>query len=446
MSFWSRIFSLPPRLDEQRGSVVNPLHPRDPALATMFGFGNLSSAGVAVTPETALRVAAVYACVRVLSQTIAALPLHVYRRKGADGKERATDHPLYRLLHLKPGLQTSFEWRESLVTHTALRGESFSRIFLDGAGRIDKLELLNPDRVDPFMSNGRVAYRYVPETGGTQYLLDEEVLRIPYLTLDPSKKSMSPIGVHKDTIGKSLVSNEYLATLLKNAAIPKGGIEIPEKLGQQALAALRAEWNQRHSGPENAGNIAIFHGGLKWHSIGMSHDDMQYVELMGLSVAEIARIFGVQPHKIGDLTKATFSNIEQQAIEFVTDTVLPWVRRLEDRMTVSLLTPAEQITHFIAFDLKGLLRGDSTARAALYRVLFAIGALSPNDARRLENMDPLPDEAADKTYIQVSMAPIDKLLDVLLSKGATAPPAGDDDDLQNPKDDGAGETMKRLLS
>jgi HK97 family phage portal protein len=409
-------------------AAVDPKHPRDPALSSIFGGGSVSSAGVSVTPESALRVEAVHACVRVLAETLAALPIHVYRRTASGGKERATDHPLYRILHLKPNdLQTSFEWRETHVAHTALRGESYSRIEMNGAGQIAGLTPLHPDRVWPFMTPaGKMAYRYTPETGGTIYYLDGEILRLPWLNLDPRHKALSPIALHRETIGAALVSSEYQARLFGNSAVPKGGLKVTNPLSPEARNEIRKEWNDKHRGVENAGNIAIFHGGLEWVNIGMTHEDAQYVELQGLSVTAIARIFGVPPHKIADLSKATFSNIEQQAIEFVTDTVLPWVRRWEDRMTLSLLSPAEQQSFFIGFDLKGLLRGDSAARAALYRVLFQIGALTPNDARRLEDMDPLVSPLADESFMQISMSPLSRLMDVLMKPGVTPTVPPDD--------------------
>jgi HK97 family phage portal protein len=397
-------------------SSVNPMHPGDPALASMFGFGSISASGASVTADSSMRVAAVYACVRVLAQAVAQSPLHLYRTMPNGGFARATDHPLYELLHLKPNdWQTSFEWRESSVAHCALRGDAYSRIFLNAAGQIEKLVPLHPDRVWPFLAaNGRIAFRHLPVKGGTEYLLDSEVLRLPGLSFDPTGRSLSPIELHRNTIGNSMVSTEYQGRLWANSAVPKGGIKTPVPLGDEAIKALRKNWNDRHSGPDNAGQIAILHGGLEWVNIGMTNDDAQYVELMQLSISDIARIFGVQPHKIGDLSKATFSNIEQQSIEFVTDTLRPWVDRWEDRMTISLLSPAERRTMKVEFDLNGLLRGDSAARAALYRTLFAIGALKPNDACRLEGLDPLEGEAAEKTYVQINMAPLDQLLDVLM--------------------------------
>ena len=409
-------------------SSVNPKHPRDPALAAMFGFGNISASGASVTADNSMRVAAVYACVRVLAQAVAQVPLHVYRKTAKGGAERATDHPLYDLLHFKPNdWQTSFEWRESSVAHCALRGDAYSKIEIDSRGRVEKLIPLHPDLIWPFLAdNGQIAYRYSAPSGAQQYFLNSEIMRLPGLSFDPTGRSLSPIELHRNSIGNSMTATEYQGNLWRNSAVPKGALFTPPTLTDEAVKAVRKSWNDRHAGPENAGQIAILHGGFDWKNIGMTNDDAQYLELMQFSVSDVARIFGVQPHKIGDLSRATFSNIEMQAIEFVTDTLRPWVRRWEERMMVSLLTPAERQTLKIEFDLNGLLRGDSAARAALYRVLFSIGALKPNDARRLEGLDPLDGESAEQTFVMSNMAPLDKLIDVLMRNGPSKPMPEDD--------------------
>jgi len=423
MSFMSRIGGF-----FTRRSSVNPKHPRDPALAAMFGFGNVSASGASVTADSAMRVAGVYACIRVRSLSMAQIPLHLYKLMSNGGLARATDHPLYEILHLRPNqMQTSFEWRESSVAHCDLRGDAYSRILINGAGRVEALLPLHPDRVWPFESDGRVAYRYFAPDGTIKIYLDHEILRLPGLSFEPFGRSLSPIELHKNTIGNSLTSTEYQGNLWRNSAVPKGGLETPAVLDDPAIKALRKNWNDRHAGPENSGNLAILHGGMKWIDIGMSHDDLQYVELMGMSLSDIARIYGVQPHKIGDLSRATNNNIEQQALEFVVDVIAPMAQRWEQRMTISLLTPAERKIYKIAFDLNGLLRGDSAARAALYRVLFACGALKPQDMRRLEGLDLLEGDAAEQTYVQINMAPLNELLKVLMKKGAPQQ-AGEDDD------------------
>lgn len=434
MTFMSRVG------DFFKRSSVNPKHPRDPQLGAIMGFGTSTASGASVTPDSAMRVAGVYACIRVRALAMAQIPLHLYKMLPNGGLERATDHPLYEILHLRPNTaQTSFEWRESSVAHIDLRGDAYSRILANAAGRVEALLPLNPDRMWPFASDGRVAYRYFNPDGTTKIYLDHEILRLPGLSFDPFGRSLSPIELHKNTIGNSLTSTEYQGHLWRNSAVPKGGIETPVTLDDAAVKAMRMAWNDRHAGPENSGQIALFHGGMKWVDIGMSHDDLQYVELMGMGLSDIARIYGVQPHKIGDLSRSTNNNIEQQALEFVTDVIAPMAQRWEQRMMISLLSPAERKTYKIAFDLNGLLRGDSAARAALYRVLFACGALKPQDMRRLEGLDLLDGDAAEQTYVQINMAPLNQLLEVLMKASVQPPGDGTDDgfdQLKEPKPNG----------
>ncbi len=389
---------------------VNPKHPRDPVLATMFGDPDDPS----ISPDAALRVTAVYACVSLISETLAALPKHVYRRerndKGQETSAKYRDHPLYPIIHDMPvrGM-TSFEWHETQISHTALRGDSFARIILGADGRIRELPPIPNMHIQPFRhSNGDIRYRWWPDgTGPVRILFDDEVLRIPHKLFD-GVNSLSPVGTHRMTIGNALAANKFLRSFYRNSAQPKGALISQEPLNDEAAKALRASWEKRHQGPENAGRIAIFDGGLKWETIGMTMDDAQYIELQNFSVVDIARIYLVPPHKIGELSNATFSNIEHQAIEFVVDTILRWVRRIEQRYNAYLLSPADRAAGvYVAFDLKGLLRGDATARANFYRALFYIGAITPNEIRSAEDMNPY--EGGDAHYVQGATTPIDML-------------------------------------
>lgn len=362
-----------------------------------------------MNPETAMRVTAVYACVSLISETLAALPLHVYQKMG-NQRQRAETHPLYRLLHEMPVAgMTSFEWREMGLSHTALRGDSYSRIVLRQNGSIQELPPILPTHIQPFRArNGRLQYRWTPDGVGRQRILfDDEVLRIPHKMLD-GVHSMSPIQTHKSTIGNALAANRYLQSFYKNSATPKGALITPEVLNAPAAAALRKSWEERHQGPANAGRIAIFDGGMKWESIGMTMDDAQYLELQNFSVTDIARIYLVPPHKIGELSNATFSNIEHQGIAFVVDTILRWVRRVEQRYNAYLLSEADRLMgYYVAFDMNGLLRGDSTARANFYRALFYIGSINPNEIRSREEMNPY--EGGDRYYVQGATTPVDAL-------------------------------------
>jgi len=397
--------------------VVNPKHPRDPVLAAMFA----DPSAVSVTPQSAMRVTAVWASVALIAETLSALPLHVLRymtvTAGVEAA-KATDHPLYYLLHDMPtsGI-TSFEWRELMFTHTALRGDSYARIVLDGAGRVIDLPPILPDHIRPERNRiGRTQYRWWPDgTGPSRVLFDDEVLRLPYKMLD-GLHSMSPIGTHKATIGNALSSAAFLQAFYVNSAQPKGALVSQELLSDDAAKAIRQSWEARHMGPANAGRIAIFDGGMKWENIGMTMDDAQYIELQQFSVSDIARIFLVPPHKIGDLSNATFSNIEHQAIEFVVDTILRWVRRAEMRFNAYLLSARERAAgYYIAFDLKGLLRGDATSRANFYRAMFYIGAMNPNEIRGAEDMNPYA--GGEQFFVQGATLPIDALLNTPAGAG-----------------------------
>lgn len=390
--------------------AVNTAHPRDPVLAQMFG----DPSQLTVSPDSAMRVTAVYACVSLISETLAALPLHVYRRttddKGKTTREKYTDHPLYRLVHDMPvpGM-TSFEWREMGISHTALRGDSYARIVTGNNGRIQQLPPILPTHIEPFRDRrGAIKYRWWPDgQGATRILFDDEVLRIPHKMLD-GVTSLSPIGNHRMTIGNALAASKYLSAFYANSAQPKGALTTDATLNDEAAKALRESWEKRHKGPDNAGKIAIFDGGMKWEAIGMTMDEAQYLDLQKFSVSDIARIFLVPPHKIGEMGAATFSNIEHQAIEFVVDTILRWVRRIEMRYNAYLLSAADRAAGvYVAFDLKGLLRGDATARANLYRSLFYVGAISPNEIREAEDMNPY--DGGEKFYVQGATTPIDML-------------------------------------
>lgn len=395
---------------EEVRELVEPKHPRDPMLAQMFGDPD----GVAVNAQSAMRVTAVYACVALISETIAALPLHVYKKSvtatGGTSQSKMVDHPLYGVLHDMPVAgMTSFEWREMQISHTALRGDSYARIVLGRDGRVRELPPILPDHIEPFRNrNGRLQYRWWEDGAGpVRVLFDDEVLRIPHKMLD-GVRSLSPIATHRQTIGNALSANRFLRSFYQNSAQPKGALMVPEALSPDAVAALRDSWNKRHKGPENAGKIAVFDGGMKWEQIGMTMDDAQYLELQKFSVGDIARIFLVPPHKVGEMGAATFSNIEHQAIEFVVDTILRWVRRIEMRFNSYLLSAADRASGVsIGLDMKGLLRGDASARSAFYRAMFYIGAMNPNEIRQAEDMNPY--DGGNEFFVQGATVPIDSL-------------------------------------
>lgn len=401
--------------------TVNTTHPRDPVLADWFGGGG---AGPSVTAATAVGVPAVQACVSVLSESIGAMPISVWESApGAQGDVRteARSHPLHGLLsgRICPHM-TGVEWLEWMVQSTALRGDAYSRIVTNGRGEITALMPLDFTRVAPEMRpDGAMRYRWSAD-GRAVTLADDEVFRLPW-KVQADGSSLSPITIHRESIALSLAARKYQLGLMNNGAAPKGAIKVPVDLSDEAAEKILSSWERRHKGVENAGRMAVFDGGLEWMSIGMSNDDAQFVELMQMSIRDVARIFRVQPHKIGDLDNATFSNIEHQSIEFVTDTLLPWLRRIEARMEQWLLTEADRRRFSVEFNLRGLLRGDAQARAELYKALFYTGAISSNEIRRMEGLNPV--EGGDRYYVQSGSAPTDIIDQVLL--GDTPGPVGD---------------------
>ena len=387
---------------------------KDPALAALLGVRALSSSGVAVTPDTALALSAVYACVKVLAESIASLPLVVYRRRADGGRTRATDHPLYALLHDAPNRwQTSVEWREMMMGHLALRGNAYALIVDDArSGRITGLVPLDPRRVRPFATpDGGIAYEWLPDAGARTILLPREVLHLRGLTKD-GIVGLSPIEEARETIGLGLAAQEYGARLFANDAQPRGILKTGEVLGDDATRALLKAWEERHRGASNAHRIAVLEGGMEWVQIGMTNEDAQFLELRRYQDTDVARLFRMPPHKIGILDRATFSNIEQQALEFVQDALLPHVRRWESRLTLSLLSDDDRRTHYVEFVMDGLLRGDFASRMAGYAVGRQWGWLSVNDIRRMENLDPVAD--GDVYLAPLNMAPSPSLLDILM--------------------------------
>ncbi|MFM2345361.1 MAG: hypothetical protein RL654_114 [Pseudomonadota bacterium] len=389
-------------------------HPRDPALIELLGGGTMTSAGVAVTPDTAMRVAAVYSCVRVLAESLGSLPLIMYRRKAGGGKERATDHRYYRLVGSAPnGWLTSQLWREMGVASMCLGGAAYSRIQIDAAGRV-RLIPLDTRSVQPYLlDSGALAYRW-QSSSGPQILLQDEVLRIVYATLD-GIKPLSPIGLQRETVGTALAAQESHARFWGNDARPTGGwIEMTgEFKDEEARKKFRAQWEE-YVGGKNRGRVAFLKPGMSYKTFQINQADLQYIESQKLSRSQIAGMYRVPPHMIGDLERATFSNIEQQALDFIVHCMGPWAKRWEQSLTQSLLTEDEQQTYFFEFLFDGLLRGDSAARANYFRTAVLTGWMNRNEVREIENMNRIG--GLEEFLAPLNMSPADLLAEQIKSK------------------------------
>jgi HK97 family phage portal protein len=363
--------------------------------AYAFFFGPTPS-GKTVNEHTAMTTSAVYACVRVLAETIASLPLHVYRRTER-GKEKAMDHNLYHLLHDEPNPEmTSFVFRETLMGHLLLWGNAYAQIIRDGRGRVIGLYPLLPDRMEVGRTEkGELYYRYQKE--GQEYLLRrEEVLHIPGLGFD-GLVGYSPIAMAKNSIGMALATEEYGSKLFANDARPSVVLEHPGVLKDPAK--IRDSWNKIYRGSENAHKVAVLEEGMQVKTLSMPPEQAQFLETRKFQIEEICRIFRVPPHLVANLERATFSNIESQSISFIDNTIVPWVARFEQAMQKALFLGGEKQQYLVKFNLNGRLRGDAQSRAAFYQTMRQNGIMSANDIRELESMNLIPDELGGNKYL-----------------------------------------------
>ena len=372
--------------------------------AYSFFLGN-STAGKRVNERSAMQMTAVYSCVRILSEAVASLPVHVYRYNDSGGKEKALDHSLYFLLHDEPNPEmTSFAFRETLMTHLLLWGNAYAQIIRNGKGEIIGLYPLMPDRMTVDRDDkGRLYYEYQLSSddahtmkGSTVILQPKDVLHIPGLGFD-GLVGYSPIAMAKNAIGLAIAAEEYGSKFYANGAAPSGVLEHPGTLKDPSK--VRESWTQTFGGSSNANKVAVLEEGMKYTPISISPNEAQFLETRKFQINEIARIFRVPPHMVGDLEKSSFSNIEQQSLEFVKYTLDPWVSRWEQNMMRSLLTDDEKTTYFIKFNVDGLLRGDYQSRMNGYAIGRQNGWMSANDIRELENLDRIPEEFGGDLYL-----------------------------------------------
>lgn len=364
-----------------------------------------SLAGKRVNERTSMQMTAVYSCVRILSEAVASLPLHVYRYTESGSKEKATDHPLYFLLHDEPNPEmTSFLFRETLMTHILLWGNAYCQIIRNGKGEVIALYPLMPDRMEVDRdSDGKLYYQYTtvqenPKTmkGTTVKLLQEDVLHIPGLGFD-GLVGYSPIAMAKNAIGLAIAAEEYGSKFYANGAAPSGVLEHPGVIKDPSR--VRESWVNTFGGSANSNKVAVLEEGMKYTPISINPSDAQFLETRKFQINEIARIFRIPPHMVGDLEKSSFSNIEQQSLEFVKYTLDPWVVRWEQGIKRALLSVDEKKEYFIKFNVDGLLRGDYQSRMNGYAVGRQNGWMSANDIRELENLDRIPEDAGGDLYL-----------------------------------------------
>ena len=363
--------------------------------ATMFG----SRSGVRVDEKTSLGLTAVWSAVRLLSETIASLPINIYKMDSDGSKYIDYPNPLNKLVSISPSPNyTKYNFIETMMSHLLLWGNAYARIKRNGAARPFELEILNPENVQPFKSDEDGLIYYTVKDSGV--LSDKEVLHIVGFSYD-GIVGKSPIRVASEALGIASASQEFGANFFGRGANLSGILEHPSRLSDDAANRLRDSWNNRFSGIHNSHQTAILEEGVKFKPIGMPLADAQFIETRRFSVEEIARIFRVPNHLINDLSKSSFNNIEQQSLEFAKYSLTPYLVNWEQELNRKLLADRELSTHFFKFQTKELLRGDADSRADYYRKLFEIGALSPNEIRTMEDLNKI--ENGDEFFVPLNL-------------------------------------------
>ena len=364
----------------------------------------LATTGVQVTPETAMRMMAVYACVRLIAEDLASLPLPIYRRLEPRGKERVPNYPLYPLLHDQPNPEmTSFQFRETMMLNLLGRGNAFAEI-MRADGWPVALWPIPASRVSArrLTANGELEYLITPPTGGPTRLPASQMFHIPGLSVD-GVWGLSPIQMAQESIGLGIAAEAFAAGFFGNGARPSMVLYHPATLSPEAHEQLRSEFETTQTGLSNAQRVALLEEGMTVKELTIPPGDAQFIEQRKFSVEEIARLFRVQPFKIGHHERSTFNNIEHLGIDHVVSTIRPWAVRWEQAIRKDLIPEEERNVFFAEFLTAGLLRGDHAARAEFYRTLWNLGALSSNDIRELENMNPV--EGGDTYYVPLNMMP-----------------------------------------
>lgn len=375
----------------------------------IFAFGRADS-GEQVDEKSAMQIATVYACVRLLAESVAQLPLHLYRyTDSGTGKEMAADHPVYSILHRQPNPEmTSFSWRETMMVHLLLYGNSYNQLIRDGKNGIVSIYPLLPENVEVDRDeHGEIYYiyhAYTDETPGEKnkdiIFRREEVLHVPGLGFN-GLVGFSPIAMMKNSLGSTLAVEKYGSAFFKNGAQPSGVLEHPGVLKNPEK--IRQNWSDVYGGANNAHKVAVLEEGMSYKAISLPPEDSQFLSTRQFGVEEICRIFRVPPHMVQDLQRATFNNIEHLAIEFVMHTLMPWLVRIEQAIIKDVLIDEEKNEFFPKFNVDGLMRGDYKSRMEGYAVAITNGIMSVNDVRKLEDLDPLDeDEGGDLHLINGS--------------------------------------------
>ena len=397
-----KIFKFPFNL-----SLVRDFNLKNPKDWATFNLGYKTKSGTGIDSDTALSLSAVWSAVRLLSQTLAQVPLSVYRRLPNGGKEIANNHPINRLIHSEPNrIQTSFLFRELGQQHLELRGNFYAYINRDNKERPTELTILNPDDVTPVAEDGDVFYKVNNIEALKEPVPSRNILHVCG-PMGNGLKGSSPISIHRENLGLAMAAQDYGATFFGNGANVDGILTTDANLKPEQRKAVTDSWKSRHGGLSNSHSTAVLEAGLKYQRITIAPDEAQFIQSRKFQTTEIARIFGVAPHLIADLERSTNNNIEQQSLEFIKFTMLSRFKRWENELDKKLFREDEKGEYFVKFNLDGLQRGDAKTRSEFYSKMLQNGVMNINEVRNLENLNAIV--GGDKHFVQLNLTPIDQL-------------------------------------
>lgn len=359
----------------------------------------IASSGVPVSEKGAMQLTAVWSAVNLISSTIASLPLNVYTRDNRGSKQIAYNSPLQNLLHNIPSENyTSYQFRNTMVCHLLLYGNAYAIIERNGGGRPVSFKIVEPEYVEVTVgADGKSYYTIQNEDKVYQ---SKEMLHFVGLSYD-GVKGKSPISACREALGVGLATQKFGAKFFENGAILSGVLQTDGKLTEESAQRLRTSWNNRFGGVYKSHSTAVLEGGVNYKPISVPLVDAEFVKNRSFTIAEIARIFRVQPHMIMDLERSTNNNIEQQSIEFVTYTLMPYLVNIEQEFNRKIFSPNEQKNSYVKFMVSGLLRADVDSRGDYYRRLFEIGVLSANEIREFEDLNRV--EGLDEHYVPLNL-------------------------------------------
>lgn len=387
---------------EERSTLQNP----EQWFLDWIGGGNQSLSGVKVTPDSALSISAVYACCRTISNTIASLHLGLYERLSNGDIREVTDTPEYLIPCQEPNeLYSRYTFDSTSEFHLSLNGNSYTRLFFGRGGRISKMEILYPENVTPFLKDGKLFYQYTDINNKTHTVYDWEILHFKNFSAD-GLIGKSPIQVARETFGMSIAANQYAANMYKNGGYAKGVIESPHQLKTEQIAELRRSFMAVLQDYQNTSGIPVLGNGMTYKQISMSPKDAEYIAASKMSILDVCRYYGVPPHMVAEMGNTAYSNIEQQAIEFVQNLVRPKAKLRETEMNRRILRQSDKGRFFYRYNLDSLLRGDTAARGEYLVKMLQNGVYNIDEARAFDNMNQLPNGLGKAHYRPLNMVEV----------------------------------------